>query len=778
MGNDVIFSKKLQELTAKINAADDIDEILRDISQDICDALEAERLTIYLANEDKTLIVSKIKTGLESHDDLKLPISSEYSVAGYAARNKRVINIKNVYDIKELNSYDPPVYFLRDVDKSTGYQTTQLLAAPVFSSVDPSEVIGVVQIINSKTGKPFSSTVEDGVIGLCKTLAVAFRQREMTKHPAIKTKYDYLVIEGVIAAAELGLAINLARRKKTDIELVLADEFQVTDTALGRALSKFYGLPHEPFRKDRLKPVNLLRKLKRSFVESQAWIPLEEDDSELVVMTTDPEHVISSRIVNHVFTKGKIDYRVCTNREFLATVEQFYGVDSTPASVDTIIKRMERDAADERGSHNDERVEPDSATVQLVHKIIVEAHKMRASDVHVEPRQGKGKTKIRFRIDGSLMDYIEVPASYHAKLVARLKIMADLDISNRREPQDGKIKYKQFLSSLDIELRVATIPTSGGKEDVVLRLLTAGKPVPIGELGLSSRNLASLQSLIVKPYGLFLVCGPTGSGKTTTLHSVLGYINTPETKIWTAEDPVEITEESLRQVQINLRADLTFARAMRAFLRADPDVIMVGEMRDKETVAIGIEASLTGHRVLATLHTNSAPESITRLLDMGMDPFNFADALLGVMAQRLAKRLCPKCKKPHMGKQDEVKVMLTEYIEELRHTHQFKADPKAARDAIYAEWTKNYAYENGQFILYEPEGCDECRNTGYRGRIGLHELIVATDSIKQHIQEHSRVSGILATAVDEGMRTLKQDGIEKVLQGHTNMHAVRAVCIK
>ncbi len=314
---------------------------------------------------------------------------------------------------------------------------------------------------------------------------------------------------------------------------------------------------------------------------------------------------------------------------------------------------------------------------------------------------------------------------------------------------------------LDIELRVATIPTSGGKEDVVLWLLSAGRPVPLVELGLSSRNLELLQSLIVKPYGLFLVCGPTGSGKTTTLHSVLGHINTPDTKIWTAEDPVEITEETLCQVQINPRADMTFARVMRAFLRADPDVIMVGELRDKEAVSIAIEASLTGHRVLATLHTNSAPESIARLLDMDMDPFNFADALLGVMAQRLAKRLCPKCKKPHMGRQDEVKAILAEYTEELRHTHQFKSDSKAAREAIYDEWKKNYAYENGQFILYEPMGCDECRNTGFKGRIGMHELLAATDSIKQHIQEHHRVSSILATAINEGMRTLKQDGIER-----------------
>ena len=281
--------------------------------------------------------------------------------------------------------------------------------------------------------------------------------------------------------------------------------------------------------------------------------------------------------------------------------------------------------------------------MKLVNKVIIDAYQQGASDIHIEPYPGKAKTEIRFRKDGALQPYISVPASYRNALAARIKIMCDLDISERRKPQDGKIKFKKF-GPLDIELRVATIPSQGGVEDIVMRVLAAGEPIPLDKLGLSPRNLRMCKEAIEKPYGLFFVCGPTGSGKTTTLHSVLGYLNKPDTKIWTAEDPVEITQRGLRQVQMNPKAGLTFAVAMKAFLRADPDIIMVGEMRDKETVSTGIEASLTGHLVFATLHTNSAPESIIRLLDMGMDPFNFADALLGILAQRLARRLCGKCK--------------------------------------------------------------------------------------------------------------------------------------
>jgi type II secretory ATPase GspE/PulE/Tfp pilus assembly ATPase PilB-like protein len=297
-------------------------------------------------------------------------------------------------------------------------------------------------------------------------------------------------------------------------------------------------------------------------------------------------------------------------------------------------------------------------------------------------------------------------------------------------------------------------------------------------MGFSARNSELVQATVSKPYGLFFVCGPTGSGKTTTLHSILKYINKAETKIWTAEDPVEITQKGLRQVQINKKAGLDFATIMRAFLRADPDVIMVGEMRDKETVSIGIEASLTGHLVFATLHTNSAPESIIRLLDMGMDPFNFSDALLGILAQRLAKRLCADCKKPHIATNDEIKLLLTEYSTELTNTLSWKSDPAAAMKVLYAEWVKLFADKEGKFTLYSPEGCDKCTGTGYRGRVGLHELLLGTDPVKKAIQEHARVAELLAIALDEGMHTLKQDGMEKVLQGITDMHQVRAVCIK
>jgi type II secretory ATPase GspE/PulE/Tfp pilus assembly ATPase PilB-like protein len=788
MGLRLEFTKNLNHVTNKIHATSNIDEIMLDVSKDICALFNADRLTIYVVGEDRASLISKVKTGLNSFKDLKLPIA-EQSIAGYAAFHKKMLNLKDVYDEHELASYSTTLRFLQDVDRRTGYRTKQMLVAPIVD-VDGGDLIGVMQVINNKAGMPFPTMVQEGARELTQTLAVALKQRQQ-QAGTVKTKYDYLVADAVMSSAEFELATRTARRKGVDVEDVLLDEFQVKPEALGKALSTFFGVPYEPFKADRIKPADLLRNLKREYVESSHWVPVDDTAEGVVILTTDPERIQASRVVNNIFPKNRLLYKVCTQREFKATLDLFYGggggggggditgsfADMDSSSVDDLLTSLSSEEEEVNVSQDDVNAAADNELVKLVNKIIIDAYKMGASDIHIEPMPGKGKTGIRLRKDGSLLNYIEIPATYRNALVTRLKIMCDLDISEKRKPQDGKIKFKKF-GPLDIELRVATIPSQGGVEDVVMRILASGEPIPLDNMGFSARNLELVKKTINKPYGLFFVCGPTGSGKTTTLHSILKYINKPDTKIWTVEDPVEITQKGLRQVQVNKKAGLDFASIMRSFLRADPDVIMVGEMRDKETVSTGIEASLTGHLVFATLHTNSAPESIIRLLDMGMDPFNFADALLGILAQRLAKRLCKDCKKGHIATQDEIKALLTEYAEEMRNTETWKKDPNAAFKALYAEWVKLFGDANGQITLYEKVGCEKCTGTGYRGRVGLHELLIGTDPVKKAIQEHARVAELFALALEEGMRTLKQDGIEKVLSGITDIHQVRAVCIK
>lgn len=773
---EALYFRQLQLVTNRIHETENIDQIMLEASQDICKLFNADRLTLYAVNEDRSSIISKVKTGLNTSRDLKLPISAQ-SIAGYVAMARQMVNIADVYDVDALKKIHPGLSFLQEVDKRSGYRTKQMLVAPV---MDGDTLYGVLQVINNRSDQPFGKLEEDGARQLCKTLGIAIRQRMQKTDDAHRrkaTKYDGLVAEGVLTQDELQQCIQQAREEGQSVEHILMGSFHIRPAQIGQSLAKFFGVGYEPFNSGRIRSEMLHGALKRDFIEQQGWMPLEDTPEGLVIMCVDPEAVRGSRVVPQVFPRiAKFAYRVTTQTEFEETLGQLFGAGADSSSIDQLLADMdsplEGDAIDESSL---ESAAADNELVKFVNKVIIDAYNQKVSDIHIEPMPGKAKTGIRFRIDGTLQPYIEVPAQFRQAMVTRLKIMCDLDISEKRKPQDGKIKFKKY-GPLDIELRVATIPSAGGVEDVVMRILAAGEPIPLEKLGLTTHNKERLEKTVSKPYGLFYVCGPTGSGKTTTLHSILKFLNTPDTKIWTAEDPVEITQKGLRQVQINRKAGIDFALVMRAFLRADPDIIMVGESRDKETVAMGVEASLTGHMVFSTLHTNSAPESITRLLDMGMDPFNFADALLGILAQRLAKKLCD-CKEAYEPSSQELKAFIKEYAEELRHTDAWKADEGGESQKLFEDWMERYG-KDGKLTMYRAVGCDKCGTTGYKGRIGLHELMIADDAAKKLIQERARVAELFASAVSSGMRTLKMDGMEKVLMGMTDLKMVRSVCIK
>ncbi|RCS57614.1 GspE/PulE family protein [Parvibium lacunae] len=771
---ETLFQKRLDSVKQRIRATRHADDVMLEISADICRLFNADRLTLYIQDEGPS-IVSRVKTGLNAFKDLRLPINDQ-SIAGYVAHHRRLVNIRDVYDSAELQRYSPNMHFLREVDRRTGYRTREMLVAPILDSNNA--VLGVIQLINNRSGEAFGEMEEKGITQIAETLTQTLATTPQVTSK-ILNKYDALIKMQVLDAKTLQAASQEARVEGTNIEIILTENYGVTRAQLGQALSLFFDTPYEPYRSERRVPEVALRKLRREFLESTEWLPLSIEGESLTVMTLDPERLQSARTVDNIFQGYQIRYLVTTAVDFQATLDHYFGQSKPSNELSNLLSNLGEDS--DYGTDHDTHVEElDAATdnelVKFVNKVIMDAYQMGASDIHIEPYPGKNNTEIRFRRDGGLLNYAEVPYHVRAPMVTRLKIMADLDISEKRKPQDGKIKFKKY-GGLDIELRIATIPSAGGVEDIVMRILAAGEPIPLEQLGLTTHNRERLVDVVSKPYGLFFVCGPTGSGKTTTLHSILGHLNTPETKIWTAEDPVEITQKGLRQVQVNRKAGLDFATVMRAFLRADPDIIMVGEMRDAETTSIGIEASLTGHLVFATLHTNSAPESITRLLDMGMDPFNFGDALLGVLAQRLAKRLCSKCKEAYQPTPDDIKAFISEYADELRHTPAWQKDPNGEAKRLYERWVKEYGTD-GKLTLYRAKGCSHCNDTGYRGRVGLHELMTATPALKKLIQERARVAEMFSTAVAEGMSTLKMDGMEKILMGLTDLKQVRAVCIK
>jgi len=754
----VAYAEQVKQIMNQIHAAKDLDQIFVELREGLLGLLDAQRLTLYGVDYERKEIYSKFLDPDTQKDikEIRVPIN-EQSIAGFVAKNRKAINITDAYNKAEITKISPSLSFDSSWDKKTGFRTKQILTLPLFST--DNLLTGVMQLINKKSGDSFTKGDEEKIREIATTLGIAFyNQYQLLKKKP--TKFDYLISAGLITQAELDATIKEARDKQKEVEPLLLEKYKIAKKEIGKSLSIFYKCPFVEYEERVFVPPELVKNISLNYLRGNYWIPLRRGEDSVEVLIDDPYSFQKLQDVKRLFPVKEVKFFVGLRDDilkFVSSVATDLDPNAPKQSIAAILGELtteDQTKAEDAGPVIDEN---DSAIVRLANQIVIDAYKAGASDIHIEPYGDKRETVIRFRVDGDCYEYQKVPPSYRRALSSRFKIMSRLDISERRKPQDGKIKFR--LPDRDIELRVATLPTSGlDNEDIVMRILAASEPMPLDKLQMSERNLREFKLLLEKPYGIILCVGPTGSGKTTTLHSALGYINEPETKIWTAEDPVEITQYGLRQVQVQPKIGFDFAAAMRAFLRADPDVIMVGEMRDKETCETGIEASLTGHLVFSTLHTNNAVETVTRLLEMGMDPFNFADALLGVLAQRLARTICKNCREKYHPEKVEYDALAYGYGEEA-----------------FAKLGITY---DDKFFLYRGKGCEACNKTGYKGRVGLHELLVATAEIKRLIQARATVPEILKVAVNEGITTLVQDGVLKSLQGATDYKQVKAVAMK
>ncbi|MCG8470489.1 MAG: GspE/PulE family protein [Desulfobacterales bacterium] len=750
--HEVKYRTRLQDICNKIYAALNLDDIIINLKDEIRSLFEAERITIYYVDGVKREIVSRFKSGDEI-DEIRLPINNA-SIAGYCVFKKSLLNIRDVHDSKELAAIDPNITFDASWDRKTGFITREMLVVPILYKT---YLLGAVQLMNRKNSEVFSSKDEENLQEIAKIIGIAlYNQKRIARSK--KGKFDHLLENHIMTQKELTEAERLAREAVEPVEHILISHFKIPKGDVGEAMAKYYHTSFVEFNKTMPIPGELLEGLKVPFMKNNFWVPLRSEENRVIVLVDDPHDAQKMGQINVLFPRRKVEAFVAFREDIIDYINLFTQDEKEQSSIDEIISQL-ADEEEEIEEAESGLSEESSAVVQLVNKIIIDAYSRGVSDIHIEPYPGKQNTQVRFRTDGACSIYQTIPYQYRAAIVSRLKIMCDLDIAERRKPQDGKIKFRKY-GGLDVELRVATVPTQGGMEDVVLRILAAGEPIPLEKMKFSKRNYDRFSEMIRLPYGIIFVCGPTGSGKTTTLHSALAKINDEERKIWTAEDPVEITQRGLRQVQVTPKIGFDFAAAMRAFLRADPDVIMVGEMRDRETTQIGIEASLTGHLVFSTLHTNSAAESITRLLDMGMDPFNFADAVIGILAQRLVRTLCSECKESYHPSQDEYDELVREY-----------GGQDAFDKLLGIEYTDD-------LILNRPKGCEMCSNTGYRGRMGLHELLEGTDEMRKLIQTSARMEELRKQAEADGMTSLKQDGIAKIFEGYCDLIQVRRVCIK
>lgn len=598
--------------------------------------------------------------------------------------------------------------------------------------------------IISETNKLPRDVVED-------TLKEAYKSGKIQRGAKIG---EILVAAGLISQNQVdnALTIKETNKKRKIGELFIELGYLSEENLLAALAAKFR---IQMLDMSNLVPnIKALEALPYDVVHRLGVFPVADKGDRLVVATSQPtDYSIEEHL--RFYTGRRIEIVIATSNQISEAIEKYYH-EAEPV-MDALIGDLPADQEIEIEEESEVAglSESDSQIVNLVNKILINAYINRASDIHFEPGLREQPSQIRYRIDGICHVMHQIPKLYKRAIISRLKIMADLDITERRKPQSGKIFLRSQTSR--VEYRVEITPTTGGNEDAVLRILASSKPLPLDQMGFSDANLKAFKATLAQPYGIILCVGPTGSGKTTTLHSALAHLNTPERKIWTAEDPVEITQPGLRQVQIHSKIGLTFAEVLRSFLRSDPDVIMIGEMRDIETAKTAIEASLTGHLVLSTLHTNSAPETIVRLIEMGMDPFNFSDSLLSIIAQRLARKLCDQCKKPYLPSEEEFSELVHLYGIQWFNEHKMKPYSRDVR-------------------LMKKEGCEKCSGTGYRGRLALHELTVGTENLKKAIKNGTHVEELRTLSIQEGMRTLLMDGIQKIFQGLTDLNQVLKVC--
>ncbi len=749
--------------------APSFDEAWKQLVQEIPKAFGCEQARLYRKHPSRSELVARAGVG-DRGTLISLPFATS-SVAGYTALIRIPILLKSL-DRSEFALIHPELRFAPQYDTATSVVTRNLISLPLSHG---EAFLGVLQLVNKREG---TFDREDEAVARLLAGVLARKMHEDLRLP--KGPFDALVHSGLIDAETLEAAKSTAAQQRVPVSVVLRRQYGVPPLEIGASLERYYQVPFVPFEGKVLSDAALMG-MNRAYLQKNFWLPLQREEGRCIVLVHNPADLNLLEDIRHALGASGYEFRVGLPEEILAFLGDFSllpeaargavtreeaeeelpameMVEEEDAAASDLHELLSTVTGEENldigtTSHEEEDISAESRqqAVSFVNKIIIHAHKIGASDIHLEPgKPGKAGT-VRMRVDGACTKILPIPEALLRPVISRIKILSGLNIAERRLPQDGKAKVR--FKGKEIEMRVATVPTVYG-ESVVLRMLAAGQALPFEKLNLSAINAQRIEAIMKKPHGIFLVVGPTGSGKTTTLHAILGRINTPDKKIWTVEDPVEITQPGLQQVQVDTSIGLTFARIMRAFLRADPDVILVGEMRDLETAQIGVEASLTGHFVFSTLHTNSAPETVTRLLEMGIEPLNFSEAIQGVLAQRLVKTLCPACKQPYTPSDEEWDFLVAQYGEE------YFAELGIQRDGAQ---------------LYRAVGCSRCGQEGYKGRTGIHELLVPTPEIRKAIARRTPADEIKKMAMAVGMRTLYQDGIAKIFRGDMDILQLQKV---
>jgi type IV pilus assembly protein PilB len=554
----------------------------------------------------------------------------------------------------------------------------------------------------------------------------------------VKQLGDILLEGGLVSPSQLEAAYEEQERVGRALGRVLIEQGVLTESQLVSALATQIGLRFVDLA-DYAVDGSAIGRVPGAVCRRHSAMPIGFEDGRLLVAMADPANVFA---IDDIRSLTGMDVKpvVATRADVAAAIDRFYRADS---DLDDLTSVLDTQDEEDDLSKVKEIVE-DAPIVKYVNLLITQAIQDRASDIHLEPTETD--LRVRFRIDGVLHEVMRSPKAIQSGVISRLKIMADINIAERRIPQDGRLSVNAHGKKID--LRVATLPTVWG-EKVVMRILdNSTARLDLADLGFSDDNYQRYSTSFVKPYGMILVTGPTGSGKSTTLYATLNIVSRPEVNVITVEDPVEYRLPGINQVQTNNKAGLSFASALRSILRSDPDIVLIGEIRDHETGQIAVEAALTGHLVLSTLHTNDAPSAVSRLTEMGVEPFLVGSALDAVLAQRLARRLCPKCKEAYTPTPESL---------------------VASR----------FPWQDGEPLpeLFRPVGCSVCAKTGYKGRLALHEVMLVSEEIERLAVEKASATVIESVAKEQGMKTLREDGLAKVLAGVTSLDEILRVVV-
>ncbi|MCW8885855.1 MAG: GspE/PulE family protein [Motiliproteus sp.] len=736
------FYEQLTALIRKLHEAKSFADAFEHLEPAMLELFQAERISVYQRNRTRREIFCRFKTGDELRE-IQLPITPK-SLAGFVALSRKPLLISDVYNSEGLKKLHPQLGFDSSYDRKSGFKTQSVIVVPILHN---KVLLGVIQIINRRDGGTFTS--QD--LKRARELAQFFAQKFRYDFDVMDNPFDYLIKTGVLEEQKLEQLQAISSREMPITRLLKRDA-QLSSKQIGESLERYYQVPYQSYDPDQFHPHPLQQQINISYLRKQSVALLEGARGQVIVVIDDPND--SARLLEIQNALKGQESEICVGLE--EEIQQYLGgnalMSGDSGNLDTIVGELDEiEDFSEDASAEDAVSEEAPTVVRMVNRILMDAKRLGASDIHIEPGKGKEPARVRMRIDGVCQEIIQIPASHVPATLSRIKIQSNLDISEKRKPQDGKFGIR--IQGQLLEVRVATVPTVNN-ESVVMRLLATGEALRFNQLNLMPTTAERVEKILQRPHGVVLVVGPTGSGKTSTLHALLGRLNSPEKKIWTAEDPVEITQPGLQQVQVNPKIGFDFAAALRAFLRADPDIILIGEMRDRETAHIGIEASLTGHLVLSTLHTNSAPETVTRLLDLGIDPVNFSDACLGILAQRLVRTLCPKCKQRYTIDEEEAQFLRRQYDENLADELQLQP---------------------GKTALFKANGCEQCNMSGYKGRTGIHELLQVTPELRELIYDKATVPEIRVQAIKDGMRTLLQDGIQKIIKGDLDFTQLRQI---